>query len=108
MSTTLMRSSKYCRLSFFVVLVTILASNVFSPQFLIWLAPFAPFLTSLEAGLLVVASLLTFLYFRVWEDVVRLQPMAVSLLLLRNFVLVVLAFVVLRNLVSSRQKVRVK
>lgn len=108
MSTTPMRSDKYLRLSFFVVLVTILASNVFSPQFIIWLAPFAPFLTGLEAGLLTAVSGLTWMYFRVWEDVVKLQPMAVSLLLLRNFVLIVLFFVVLKNLVSSQRKVRVK
>ena len=97
MNITHLNLNKYLRFSFLTVLLTILVSNTFSPQFLIWLAPFAACLSNLEAGLLVAASGLTWMYFRNWDDLVQLQPMATSLLILRNLILIILFLVSLRK-----------
>ena len=89
------------RLSFIVLLFLILSNNTFSPQYLIWLAPFVAFLSHAEAGLFIGASVLTWTYFRYWEDVVALSPMATSLLIVRNILLVVLLLITLYKLLKG-------
>lgn len=94
------------RFIFLLLLLSILASNVFSPQYLIWLAPFVCFLSGLEAGLFISASFMTWFYFRYWDDVVTLQPMAVNLLILRNGLLIVLFLVGMYKLISEKRNNR--
>ena len=86
------------RLAFTILLLLVLSNNTFSPQYLIWLAPFVAFLSHAEARLFIVASVLTWTYFRYWEDVVALSPMAASLLIVRNALLVILLLIALYNL----------
>jgi len=81
------------RTIFLILLGSILMSKTFSPQYLIWVAPFVSFLSNLEAGLFVSASFLTWFYFRYWNDVIALSPMATSILIARNVLLVVLLLV---------------
>ena len=78
------------RLIFLILLFPILTSNTFSPQYLIWIAPFVAFLSYLEIGMFVGASSLTWLYFRYWDDLIRLAPLATSVLIVRNILLVLL------------------
>jgi len=81
------------RIFFILILSAVLYSNTFSPQYLIWIAPFVAFLTIWEIGLFVSASALTWMYFRSWNDLINLMPMATSLLIARNIVLVILLIV---------------
>lgn len=90
------------RTIFVILLGAILASNTFSPQYLIWVAPFVAFLTHLEAGLFISASFMTWFYFRYWNDIVNLMPMAVSLLIIRNLLLIVLLLVSISRLVRNK------
>lgn len=78
------------RMFFILILSAVLYSNTFSPQYLIWIAPFVAFLTIWEIGLFVSASTLTWMYFRYWNDVINLMPIVTSLLIARNIVLVIL------------------
>ena len=89
------------RLSFIILLFLVLSNNTFSPQYLIWLAPFVAFLSHAEAGLFIGASVLTWTYFRYWEDVVMLFPMATSLLIVRNIFLIVLFLIALYKLLKE-------
>ena len=77
------------RLVFILLLSSILASNTFSPQYLIWVAPFVAFLSTIEAGLFITSTTLTWLYFRSWEDVLNLAPFTINILVLRNVLLMV-------------------
>jgi len=89
------------RLSFIILLFLVLSNNTFSPQYLIWLAPFVAFLSHAEAGLFIGASVLTWTYFRYWGDVVILSPMATSLLIVRNIFLIVLFLIALYKLLKE-------
>jgi len=89
------------RLSFIILLFLVLSNNTFSPQYLIWLAPFVAFLSHAEAGLFIGASVLTWTYFRYWEDVVMLFPMATSLLIVRYIFLIVLFLIALYKLLKE-------
>lgn len=91
------------RLIFLILLGAILSSNTFSPQYLIWVAPFVAFLSGLEAGLFISASFLTWLYFRYWDSLIMLDPMAVGLLVGRNVLLIVLFLVVVYKLIKRKK-----
>lgn len=90
------------RIIFIILLGAILASNTFSPQYLVWVAPFVAFLTDLEAGLFISASFMTWFYFRYWDDVISLAPMATSLLIARNILLLILLVVSISKLVRRK------
>lgn len=90
------------RLIFVILLGTILFSNTFSPQYLIWVAPFVAFLSAWEAGLFISASFMTWFYFRYWNDIIALQPMAVSLLITRNVILIILFLYSLYRLIKRK------
>jgi len=81
------------RLIFVLLLSAILGSSTFSPQYLIWVAPFVAFLTPLESGLFIFSSFLTWFYFRYWMDIINLQPVASYILLTRNVVLLSLIII---------------
>ena len=89
------------RLAFLLLLTALLVSNTFSPQYLIWLSPFVAFLSMLEIGLFTSASVLTWVYFRYWEDIILLYPMATSLLIIRNGLLLLLFFISLYIFVKN-------
>ena len=78
------------RLAYTLILGAVVFSNTFSPQYLIWISPFAAFLSPVESGGIVLASFLTWLYFRNWDDLIDLQPLALSILIARNLILVIL------------------
>jgi len=78
------------RFTFLVILTVLIWSNTLSPQFLIWAAPFAAFLDMPGALMYVGASSLTWVYFRYWDDLIKLAPLATSVLILRNILLVIL------------------
>lgn len=80
------------RTAFLLILGLMLVNNTLSPQYLIWLAPFMAFLSPIESGLAIVISVLTYIYFHYWNDVITLQPMATNILVLRNILLIVLFF----------------
>ncbi|MDD5146917.1 MAG: hypothetical protein PHN39_04250 [Candidatus Pacebacteria bacterium] len=46
---------------------------------------------------------MTWFYFRYWDDVVTLQPMATNLLILRNLVLIALFLVGLYKLIKGKK-----
>ncbi|HUQ22181.1 MAG TPA: glycosyltransferase 87 family protein [Gaiellaceae bacterium] len=77
--------------------------KVLSPQFLIWLAPIVPLVAGLRglraSGLLAAGLVLTQLWFpsRYWELARELDPLASSLVLARDFVLVALLVVLVRG-----------
>jgi len=89
------------KLVFLLLLGSILTSSTFSPQYLIWIAPFVPFLTNFERSLFILSSFLTWFYFRYWNDIIALQPMAISLLVTRNALLVLLFFISLLILIRK-------
>lgn len=91
------------RLIFLLLLGAVLSSSTFSPQYLIWLAPFVPFLTAAESGVFILSSFLTWFYFRYWNDIISLQPMVVSVLVFRNALLVLLFFISLVILIKKRK-----
>ena len=90
------------RTIFLILLGSLIVSNTFSPQFLIWLAPFVAFLSYLEAGMFIGASSLTWLYFRYWDDLINLTPLATSVLIARNVLLVLLFLVSVYKLIKLR------
>lgn len=78
------------RSCFIVLLFVVLTNSIASPQFLMWLVPFVAFLTTVEITMFIGASSLTWIYTKYWDDVVSLQPMAISILIFRNIVLILL------------------
>lgn len=90
------------RLSFVLLLAAILFSNTFSPQYLIWVAPFVAFLSHLEAGLFTGVSFLTWFYFRNWDSLIQLEPMAVFTLVIRNILLAILLLISIYKLLKKK------
>ena len=78
------------RLAFIIILGSIVLSNTFSPQFLIWAAPFVAFLTIPEILMFTGASSLTWIYFSYWDDLIKLYPVVTNVLIARNILLVIL------------------
>lgn len=100
------------RLAFIITLLAISASNVFSPQYLLWAAPFVMFLTKVEISLFLVATTLTSVYFRFWPDVIALEPLATQMLIARNLTILGLVVVscglALRQLTTQRNRDNMK
>ncbi|MEU7644065.1 glycosyltransferase family 87 protein [Streptomyces huasconensis] len=92
--------------AFVAVLLFTVTSRVISPQYMVWLVGVAAvclvFRTSrmeLPVGLLLVATFVTFLEFPVWfSHVVASDPLGVTLLLVRNGLLVAAALLACRAL----------
>jgi hypothetical protein len=77
---------------FLVLLVFTLSSKVLSPQYLIWLIPFAPFLRARQFALFAGICVLTLAIYPVaYGHLLRMNVAAVLLLNLRNGLLVALA-----------------
>jgi hypothetical protein len=87
-----------------------IASKVLSPQYLVWLTPFVPFVIgprrrAVWAGF-VVAGLLTYsLYPFRYPALLQRQPSAVVLLAARNVVLIATAVLAAQSLRRSRLEV---
>ncbi|HEY9643639.1 MAG TPA: glycosyltransferase family 87 protein [Coleofasciculaceae cyanobacterium] len=74
------------RLIFLVLLIFILANKVFSPQYLIWLIPFAVFLPIRQFSLFLSICILSTLIFPLmYQDLINMRPIPILLLNLRNF-----------------------
>ena len=78
------------RILFILLTILILTSSTFSPQYLIWLAPFVAFLTPVEGGMFVLSSIMTWFYFRYTGDLVNLEPVVCTVLAARNILLIAL------------------
>lgn len=89
------------RLIFILLLGAILCSSTFSPQYLIWVAPFVAFLNPLESGMFIFSSFLTWFYFRYWNDIINLSPVASTILLTRNLILLSLIIINLIILIKN-------
>jgi hypothetical protein len=73
------------------LLAFIATNKVFSPQYLIWLLPFAPLLRPRQAGALLAISAITIALFPFdYDRLLAMQPRPVLLLNLRNLLVVVL------------------
>lgn len=91
------------RVPFLIILLSILISNTFSPQYLIWLAPFVAFLDDEEIALFISASFLTWVYFRQWNDLISLQPVVIGVLIARNSLLILLFLVSFIKLIKNKK-----
>lgn len=84
------------------LLVFIVTNKVFSPQYLIWLLPFAPLLHPRQALLLLLASLITTLLFPFdYASLIAMNPLPVLLLNMRNLLMLVLLGWLLLDLAPS-------
>jgi uncharacterized membrane protein len=88
--------------SLLAILVFILTSKVFSPQYIIWIFPFIPLVIGnwrTTCGLLfIMVGLMTFfIYPKYYAGIEHGELITVVTLVLRNVVLVVMAFLVLRR-----------
>lgn len=80
------------------LLVLLLTNKVFSPQYMIWLLPFAPLLPVRQCWLIVLATVLTIVIFPFsYDRLMTLDPTVVLLLNLRNAMLAVAAVWILRE-----------
>ncbi|BAU14554.1 hypothetical protein LEP3755_51030 [Leptolyngbya sp. NIES-3755] len=75
--------------SMLVLLTFVVSSKVFSPQYLVWLLPFAPFLRTKQARVFIVICGLTLAIFPfLYDSLIELQLFPVLLLNVRNFAIV--------------------
>lgn len=99
-------NKQIARVCLLIILAVIMISPSFSTQFLAWFAPFAAFLTFPEGLLVLGVSASTWIYSKYWDDVTKLLPLATSVLIFRNLLLVLLFVVVLgifiKDLVSKK------
>lgn len=74
-----------------LLLTFIATSKVFSPQYLIWLLPFAPLIRPRQLGLIVgIFALTTLIFPGTYDRLVKMQALLVLVLNLRNLFVVVL------------------
>jgi len=67
-----------------------IGSRVLSPQYLVWLVPFAPFLRRTDFALIAAATALTVLVFPyLYNDLIALQPLPIWIVNVRNILLFV-------------------
>ncbi|MBE9009595.1 DUF2029 domain-containing protein [Pseudanabaenaceae cyanobacterium LEGE 13415] len=72
--------------SMLILLTFIVTSKVFSPQYLVWLLPFAPFLRTQQLRIFIAICVLTLAIFPFFYDsLIEMQLLGVLLLNLRNF-----------------------
>jgi len=79
--------------SFYSVLGFILANEVFSPQYLIWLAPFVPFIKKRTQLLTMSASFLTMLYLGYYGQAVHFENPYYMIIFMRNVLLLAVMIV---------------
>ncbi|HEY9605553.1 MAG TPA: glycosyltransferase family 87 protein [Allocoleopsis sp.] len=83
------------------LLAFIVTSKVFSPQYIIWLLPFAPLLSLRQASVLAAVFAMTIAIYPFWYSaLLDFQPSLVVLLNLRNLLTVVLLLWLLRDRMS--------
>jgi hypothetical protein len=83
---------------FLVLLVFTLSNKVMSPQYLIWMVPFAPFLRARQFALYAVICALTLLIYPLtYSHLLQMQAGSVLLLNVRNGLMIVLACWVARG-----------
>ena len=74
-----------------VLLALILTNKIFSPQYMVWLLPFAALLRPRHAYLVIAAVVLTMIIFPLnYERLIALEPAPVILLNVRNALLIIL------------------
>ncbi|HYI66738.1 MAG TPA: glycosyltransferase family 87 protein [Candidatus Limnocylindrales bacterium] len=74
-----------------VLLALILTNKIFSPQYMIWLLPFAALLRRPQAYLVIAAAVLTMIIFPLnYERLIALEPVPIIVLNARNALLVIL------------------
>ena len=89
------------------LLTFIVAGKVFSPQYIIWLLPFAPLLRPRQVGLLIAISTISIvIYPFLYDELIAMQTFPVMLLNLRNSLVGILLFwLVVERLLNSGQKI---
>ncbi len=76
-----------------VLLVFIMTNKVFSPQYMVWLLPFAALLKLRHSGLLLIICVLTIIIFPFkYRYIVNIHVLGVLLLNMRNLLVVILFF----------------
>lgn len=75
--------------SMLILLTFVVSSKVFSPQYLVWLLPFAPFLRTKQIHIFIAICVLTLAIFPFFYDpLIEMQLLSVLLLNVRNFAIV--------------------
>jgi uncharacterized membrane protein len=97
--------------SLLAILVFILTNKVFSPQYLIWLLPFIVLATgrfkNISMLLFIMASLMSiFIYPQHYKSLESNTLYTVAMLVMRNAILVVLAFVTIKNNISDKRHIK--
>ncbi len=80
-------SKTYTEAAYYSILGFILANGVFSPQYLLWLAPFVPFVKKRIQVLFISATLLTTLYLGYYTQTVHFEAPYYMFLFVRNALL---------------------
>jgi hypothetical protein len=90
---------------FAVLLLVVLGNKVLSPQYLVWLLPFAALATRAQATLLFAAGVLTTIEYPLYFDaLLRLDPLMVLVLNVRNLLLLLLFLLLVVDLARSRSR----
>lgn len=81
----------------------ILANKVLSPQYLIWLLPFLSFWRGFKVWVFLLILVLSFLPFPFWlGDLINFEPFPYTVLLIRNFLLLLIFGQLLREFLRSQ------
>lgn len=90
-----------------VLLALILTNKVFSPQYIVWLLPFAALLRRPQVYLVVMAAVLTTVIWPLnYERLIALEPWLIIVLNVRNALLIILLVTLLARMSTIRALVR--